>query len=689
MPATVLTVVGGKGGVGATTVALELATALAKRGRMALVDGDFGGKRTIALLMNAIRELDENRDDSNNLSFATLRSGMTVVELAHNIHAGFTLKPDKVETLVQNFAQTNTGAIVDAPQPFAAAIRPFIARCARFILVVEPSLLGLAGAKAMIAEMMKFGITQNQIAPITVLRDARPEIARPDVEKALGLKLIAEVPPKSDRRYARAMEGLIEFASSLQLYQEAQELGPSIRTPLGDRRLAKLRAPTSMPSENGDARAAHAVDHDKIERVKSNAHENLAKRIDLASAKEKTDPLKAEELQKQVTQIVNELITAESVGSAEEVAHIRQEVIDEALGYGPLEDLLRDPDVTEVMVNGPDHIYVERAGKITLSTKRFTSDRQLRLVIERMIAPIGRRIDEATPMVDGRLPDGSRINAIIEPLAISGSSLTIRRFGTERLHVRQLIEKKAIVAPMVDFLRACVESRLNVVISGGTGSGKTTLMNVLSAYIPDSERIVTIEDAAELKLEQEHVVRLEARPPNLEGRGEIRIRDLVRNSLRMRPDRIIVGECRGGEALDMLQAMNTGHDGSLTTVHANTPRDALSRLETMVMMAGFDIPVRAIREQIAGAIDLIVQVARMRDGTRKVTSITEVVGMEGETITSQQIVGFEQRGLDKESRVIGEFVYSGVQPTSMQRFEEFGISYDVRGLAELQTAVSW
>jgi Flp pilus assembly CpaF family ATPase len=689
MPATVLAVIGGKGGVGATTITLELAKALSKRGRMAIVDGDFGGRRTIALMLDAVKDLDEARDEANNLSFATLRSGITVVELAHNIHAGFTLKPDKVEALVQNFASTNTGAIVDAPQPFAAAIRPFIVRCARYILVVEPTLLGMAGGKAMIAEMLKFGISVGQIAPVTMQRDPQPEYSKADVQKALGIPIVAEIPPKTDRRYARAMDALIEYASSLQIYQEAQDLGPSIRTPLGDRRLAKLRAPTQLGTNGAEARVGSQIDEEKIERVKSNAHETLAKRIDLASAKEKTDPLKAEELTKQVTQIVNELITAETLGSAEEVAHIRQEVIDEALGYGPLEDLLRDPDVTEIMVNGPDHVYVERAGKITESAKRFTSERQLRLVIERMIAPIGRRIDEATPMVDGRLPDGSRINAIIEPLAISGSSLTIRRFGTERLHVRQLIEKKAIAAPMVDFLRACVEGRLNVVISGGTGSGKTTLMNILSGYIPANERIITIEDAAELKLEQEHVVRLEARPANLEGRGEIRIRDLVRNSLRMRPDRIIVGECRGGEALDMLQAMNTGHDGSLTTVHSNTPRDCLSRIETMVMMAGFDIPVRAIREQISGAIDLIVQVARLRDGSRKVTSITEVVGMEGDIITSQEIVSFDQRGLDKESRVIGEFIYSGVQPSCTKRFEEFGISYDIRGLAELQTAVRW
>jgi Flp pilus assembly CpaF family ATPase len=430
-----------------------------------------------------------------------------------------------------------------------------------------------------------------------------------------------------------------------------------------------------------EARSLGDVDVEKMERVKATAHDSLSKQIDLAAASGGGDPLKAEEMHKNVERIVNELVTVESVGSAEEVARLRQEVIDEALGYGPLEDLLRDPEVTEIMVNGKDHIYVERSGKIKLSNKTFTSDRQLRLVIERMVAPIGRRIDEATPMVDGRLPDGSRINAIIEPLAIDGPSLTVRRFGTERLTINNLVAKNAIAPPVVDFLRACVESRLNVVISGGTGSGKTTLLNILSGFIPETDRIVTIEDAAELMLNQEHVVRLEARPPNLEGRGEIRIRDLVRNALRMRPDRIIVGECRGGEALDMLQAMNTGHDGSLTTLHANTPRDCLSRMETLVMMAGFDIPVRAIREQISGAIDIIVQVARLRDGSRKVTSVTEVVGMEGDMITMHDLFTFVPDGEDEKGRLTGDFRWSGIMPRFVRRIAYYG------ELARLETAL--
>ena len=347
-----------------------------------------------------------------------------------------------------------------------------------------------------------------------------------------------------------------------------------------------------------------------------------------------------------------------------------------------------DPAVSEIMVNGPDQIYIERGGKVSLTNKHFNDSRQLRLVIERIIAPIGRHIDEASPMVDARLPDGSRVNATIEPLSLDGPTITIRRFGKHRMSFKDLIAIGSITAPVVDMLRAAVEGRLNIIISGGTGSGKTTLLNILSGFIPANERILTIEDAAELSLQQDHVVRLESRPPNVEGRGEIRIRDLVKNSLRMRPDRIVVGECRGGEALDMLQAMNTGHDGSLTTVHANTPRDCLSRIETMVLMAGYDIPVRAIREQVAGAVDLIVQVARMRDGSRKVTSVTEVVGMEGDVVTTQELVRFDQHGLDKQDKVAGNFVFTGVQPTFMKRLEDYGITFDMESLNSMQLSVA-
>jgi pilus assembly protein CpaF len=382
--------------------------------------------------------------------------------------------------------------------------------------------------------------------------------------------------------------------------------------------------------------------------------------------------------------LVDQLIAERSdLTSAEDVAQLKHEIIAEAVGLGPLEDLMDDPDVTEIMVNGADNIFVERRGKIEHTKKRFVDDAQLRLIIDRMISPIGRHVDESSPMVDARLPDGSRVNAIIGPLAIDGPSLTIRRFGKTRMNVGDLLRLGAATQAMMSLLRACVEARLNIIISGGTGSGKTTFLNVLSSYIPPRDRILTIEDAAELRLEQEHVVRLEARPPNVQGAGEVRIRDLVRNALRMRPDRIVVGEVRGGEALDMLQAMNTGHDGSLTTVHANTPRDALARIETLVLMAGLELPVRAIREQIAHAVNIVIQTSRMRDGSRKVMAISEVVGMEGDVITMQDIIKFEERGVDPEGKVRGEFVFTGVQPACIKRFEELGVDYDMRELNSL------
>ncbi len=348
------------------------------------------------------------------------------------------------------------------------------------------------------------------------------------------------------------------------------------------------------------------------------------------------------------------------------------DILDDLLGFGPLQPLLDDPDISEVMVNGPKNIYVERRGKLIKTNVVFENDEAVVRVIEKIITPLGRRIDAESPTVDARLPDGSRVNAVIQPCAIDGSAITIRKFKKDKLTVAQMISYGSLTQNMADFIQACVKTKLNIVISGGTGSGKTTLLNVLSGFIPDDERIVTIEDAAELKLQQDHVVRLETRPANAEGKGMVSIRELVKNSLRMRPDRIIVGECRGGEALDMLQAMNTGHDGSLTTLHANTPRDALSRLETMSLMSGMDLPLKVIREQIASAIDLIIQQSRLKDGTRKVTSITEVSGMEGDTIVMSEIFKFDQTGITSDGRVIGELKPTGIRPLFSPRLEASG-----------------
>ena len=376
-----------------------------------------------------------------------------------------------------------------------------------------------------------------------------------------------------------------------------------------------------------------------------------------------------------VRQELNAIIEDSSTPlTSEERRRIIREIEDDVLGLGPLEALLSDDTITEIMVNGADTIYVEQKGKLTRSPVRFDDEAHLRRVIDRIVSKVGRRIDESSPLVDARLMDGSRVNAIIPPLAVSGSTLTIRKFSKDALGVNDLIGFGTMTPDMADLLRACVQARLNILVSGGTGTGKTTLLNVLSSFIPSNERIITIEDAVELQLQQDHLVRLESRPANVEGRGEVTIRDLVKNSLRMRPDRIVVGECRGAEALDMLQAMNTGHDGSLSTVHANAPRDAIARLETLVLMAGMDLPLRAIREQITSAVDLIVQITRLRDGTRRVVAVTEVHGMEGQTVTLQDIFLFDySAGLDANGKFLGRPVATGVRPKFADRFEELGI----------------
>ena len=414
-----------------------------------------------------------------------------------------------------------------------------------------------------------------------------------------------------------------------------------------------------------------------LQEIKKRAHIELIKRLNLKRLA--MSGVSEDSLNEKAKGVIHEIVSEISIPLPPEISRelIERELIHEAIGLGPLEVLIAMPEITEIMVNGYDRIYVEYKGKLHRTDLSFADNNQVVAAIERIVSPLGRRIDESSPMVDARLKDGSRVNAIIPPLALGGPSITIRKFAKKPLQVADLIRFGSISRQISDFLDVCVKLRKNIVISGGTGSGKTTLLNILSGFLPDTERILTIEDAAELQLRQDHVVRLEARPANIEGKGEITIRDLVKNALRMRPDRIVIGECRGGEALDMLQAMNTGHDGSLTTIHANSPRDCLSRLETLVLMAGFDLPLRAIREQIASAISIVVQISREKDGSRKVNRVSEITKMEGEIITMQDIFVFHQDGWTEDGKISGRYVPTGNIPTFMDDIKRAGLKLDI------------
>lgn len=447
-----------------------------------------------------------------------------------------------------------------------------------------------------------------------------------------------------------------------------------------EEKLKKLNGLSDCPPlGSGGPRTARSA---QINKIKREIHQELINRLsDFIYRKNVSDA----ELSLRVRGEVQRIITEKNYPlTGIEKSIIIEDFINDVIGYGPIEEFLRDKEVTEIMVNNPKRIYVEKSGKIYRTNKTFLDDSHLMQIINKIVSKVGRRVDESSPYVDARLPDGSRVNVIIHPLVLNGPVLTIRKFSAEPFTIEDLVSMGTCTKKVADFLEACIMGKLNIICSGGTGTGKTTTLNVLSSFIPNDERIITIEDAAELKLNQEHVIRLESRPPNIEGKGEVTIRDLVRNALRMRPDRIIVGEVRGGEALDMLQAMNTGHDGSLSTVHANSPRDVLSRLETMVLMAGVDIPVKAIREQITSAINLIVHMSRLKDGTRRFTKISEVQGMEGDIITLQDLFLFDYMGVDEQGKYKGRIKSTGLRPQFVPRLQNMGIDFP-EGIFEKET----
>ncbi|MCA9128653.1 MAG: CpaF family protein [Planctomycetales bacterium] len=425
-----------------------------------------------------------------------------------------------------------------------------------------------------------------------------------------------------------------------------------------------------MKTLNQPLRSPDQAKAEEFELVKRRIHNKLVDKLDLS----RIGDMKGDQLRREIRMVVEHLCDQENtLLNRVERDRIIDEVLDETFGLGPLELLLKDATISDIMINGPKDIFVERGGRLEKTNVEFRDNTHLMQIIDRIVSKVGRRVDETSPMVDARLEDGSRVNAIIPPLALDGASVSIRRFGSNPLKLEDLLNYKALTPEMVMLLEGCIKARLNMIICGGTGSGKTTLLNTLSSFIPNDQRIITIEDAAELQLQQDHVVRLETRPPNIEGNGAVTATDLVKNALRMRPERVIIGECRGGETLDMLQAMNTGHDGSLTTIHANNPRDGIARLETMVMMAGFELPIKAIRQQVSSAVDLIIQANRLQGGPRRVTHITEVVGMEQETVVMQDIYKFVQDGINEEGKAYGHFECTGVRPSFMHRLEQAGI----------------
>ena len=695
-----IAVMGGKGGVGKSVFAANLALAFTlelKQPTLLLdLDNQSCGDQNVLTGLRPLKTISEiatfqgSITPQNLFSLVTKHpSGMGFIAAVHrpdetlNVPTELAIK--QIEALSQHFRFI----VVDIGSQIGQLQMSVIEQSSGVLVVTVPEILSINQTSRAVNDLIAATLPQDLFQ--IILNKVSPSGLNPQsVSQTLKRPLIGMI-PQDDVTVAGSVQRSQPFVIAAPKTPIAAAHHEVVRKLSGGilQKLKTASRPTGLQATKvesleivKDAASSGKLkgrlrELDPRTLLKMKTHTELIVALDLKKGITDTqnDPVKEKALRQKTQQVISQIVDKEGAGlSRDERSKIIKEVLDEALGLGPLEDLLADPSITEIMVNGCDKIFVEKSGKLVLSPITFTSNLQLRNVIERIVTPLGRRIDEKTPYVDARLMDGSRVNAVIEPLSIDGPALTIRKFAKKAITPDDYIQWGTMTKSMVDFLKICVENGLNVIISGGTGSGKTTLLNVLSSFIPSNERIITVEDAAELQLKQEHVVRLETRPANMEGTGAVSIRDLIKNSLRMRPDRIVVGECRDGAALDMLSAMNTGHDGSMATIHANSPREAIARLETLCLMAGMELPIQAIREQVAGAVDLLVQISRLSDGSRKIISLTEVIGMQGDKITLQEIFRFKEEGFDKNRKIIGSFQATGMIPTFIEDFEAKGVT---------------
>ena len=687
----IIAVAGGKGGVGKSVFTANLAFAAQKELRtpVLLIDLDQKscGDQNIITGLKPVKTVSQFIDYKGVLSQVSLKSllahhpsGLSYLGAVTSPEQKLSGDPQLFSQQIKSLAGHYKYVFVDIGCEIGDLQRAILNHISVLLLVVTPEILVVNQTRRILNDLAGAALP-HQFMRVVVNKQQNSGVQTATIQQALKVPILSMV-PNDEVSALQSLQSSQPFVLSRPNIPMSKMYHQMVRQLTGGilQNNKKLSRPKIQePSSTAPSADQVSMDSniDPLTLLKIQIHTELIQEMDLKKDLTKAKNKSAnQEIRTKATQVVSRLVDKRgSHLSRSERGKVIKQVLDEALGLGALEDLLSDPAVTEIMVNGAHTIYCERSGKLQLSPVTFTSNGHLKTVIERIVTPLGRRIDEKTPYVDARLADGSRVNAIIEPLSIDGPAVTIRKFPTERIEVKDLVQRfGSLTSAMGDFLKICVEQGMNIIISGGTGSGKTTLLNVMSAFIPGGERIITVEDAAELQLKQRHVVRLETRPANMEGTGAITIRDLIRNSLRMRPDRIVVGECRDGAALDMLSAMNTGHDGSMTTVHANNPREAVSRLETLCLMAGMELPARAIREQISEAVNIIVQISRLADGSRKVKSITEVVGMQGEVVTLQEIFRFKEEGFDKNRKITGQFQAMGRIPTFIEKFEQRGIN---------------